>query len=463
MMKINICNYHVLRRTFVRQLTTGDCGQACIAMLLRYAGDVQSARIMLNTEMAGNQSLLALRKTINLYGYQADCVSMTPEYLAGVDKPCILHTEDGQGNMHYQVYFGILRSWRGRRLIMADPANHFYTIKMKELDYIWRSKTALYVTDLTADLSYFKRSDKYRFVIAADIPAVIWILIPLLTIINALFGVSLSFLLQRGLMYNNILNSSRLIISFAILLLIISVFKSAFSYLKQMILIKINLVLRASFFSKLTERISALKNFDDTQIHRSDWTKRCFQEITVVQHALSVFIATIVSEGSFLIILLSAISYVSPLAGLILGCFLFLETVSALYTSSETLYKNSIIKQKAFAIEKLLTNISYTGDTSPIDITQAEADHIDMSRRQAVSLNKKSTLHELLGALVVIITLTIVSVAYSRSELTYPSLMFVVFSAYVAVSMTPKIYASYLSFAEGVDTYTQLLLRLSNS
>ncbi|HVX00189.1 MAG TPA: cysteine peptidase family C39 domain-containing protein [Candidatus Babeliaceae bacterium] len=459
-MKINTRNSKILRRTFVRQLTDHDCGPACIAMLLRYAGQSEKANDFLAHCSKGNQSLFALREDVQQLGFSSQCVTMTLDFLSEIENPCILHTEDETGNKHYQVCYGATKSRYRKQFLLADPANQFYFIDERHLDQIWKTKAALYVEGLSADLYKYTRSPIALVVSFADVPGIVWIIMPVLTLINAIFGIALSFLLQRGFIYTDIFSSPHIIVAFVILLLIISVFKGAFSYLRQIILLKINRTIRQHLFNRLTGRIDRLKV--QKAAKNPEWIKRSFYEISLIQNALSIFVSTFVSEGSLLIIMLAAIFYTVPVAGLILATFFCLLIINLLYTSSANAYTNSIIRQKSAVVEKSLTNSLFINDYKANEAIENENKHIYLAEQQAILLSRKGFIQDFMGALAVVIILGITSFRLSDFQMSYPSLMFVVILSYVAISITPRLYSAYLTLIDGADAFVQFYLRTTN-
>lgn len=456
-MKINIYPFVLLRRTFVRQLTRDDCGQACIAMLLRYAGKSDMAHTFLMNSPSGTQSLLSLRDSMGHFGFSAQCVTMTLAFLSQIEQPCILHTEDAEGNRHYQICYGLYSRWGRKRFLMADPANHFYLVDPEKLDRIWRTKAAVYIEDIQCDLSAYRRSPLRSIIVSNYVPGIVWIIMPVLTLINALFGVALSFLLERGFMYANTFGSVHLIIAFVILLLMISVFKSAFSLLRQVILLKINHRIRKSLFDRLTRRIHAIGK--ERYADSFDWIKRALHEISLMQNALTVFVSTLFSEGALLVLLTAAVFYMVPAAGTVLLFFFTVLIGSSLYASPGLIYKNALIRQKSAAVERSLIEALLTEGAASGNMQKNEAAHFSVAEQQAMAISKSGFLQEVVGALAIALILAIASLQLYHLQLSYASLMFVVILSYVAVSVTPRLFGAYLVFAEAAEVFLQFDLR----
>jgi len=456
-MKTSTCSFRILRRTFVRQLGDNDCGQACLAMLLRYAGETGKARDLLDLTITGDLSLKGLETLMYSYGYRADCVTMDLEYLSKIQTPCILHTENGAGDKHYQVCYGARRTIYGLRLLMADPAKHFYLISLADLDQLWKSKAALYVADLRPNLIEFRKSPVIQIMASVNIPPAIWIVMPALTLINVLFGVALSFLLQRGMIYSDIFGSVHLIVAITTLLLVISLFKGGFAYLKQLILLRINRNIRHLFWDSLLGKLNEAR--PGFASGNPNWPKRLFSEIGQIQNAVSLLLATLVSEGSLLIILCAAVAYIVPAAGFVLTVFLIAVFSEAISSLPDTLYANSTIRQKSAAIEKLLGNATNPQGITVKTINEQELVFHSMAEREALRLSRKGLFQETAGALTVVIILLVTSWQLYSMRLSYTSLMSAVVLSYFAVAIVPRLQACLFSFAEGMDVYMQFRLR----
>lgn len=104
-------------RTFVRQKDVMQCGIACLAMVCRHYGadaDIDDIEKLCPSNREG-VSLLALSETAEELGLENESAKLTPEQLALVPVPCILHWN--------QNHFVVLRkvSKNGRYFYVSDP------------------------------------------------------------------------------------------------------------------------------------------------------------------------------------------------------------------------------------------------------------------------------------------------------------------------------------------------------
>lgn len=103
--------------TFVRQKDVMQCGIACLAMVCRHYGadtDIDDIEKLCPSNREG-VSLLALSETAEELGLENESAKLTPEQLALVPVPCILHWN--------QNHFVVLRkvSKNGRYFYVSDP------------------------------------------------------------------------------------------------------------------------------------------------------------------------------------------------------------------------------------------------------------------------------------------------------------------------------------------------------
>lgn len=104
-------------RTFVRQKDVMQCGIACLAMVCRHYGadtDIDDIEKLCPSNREG-VSLLALSETAEELGLENESAKLTPEQLALVPVPCILHWN--------QNHFVVLRkvSKNGSYFYVSDP------------------------------------------------------------------------------------------------------------------------------------------------------------------------------------------------------------------------------------------------------------------------------------------------------------------------------------------------------
>lgn len=104
-------------RTFVRQKDVMQCGIACLAMVCRHYGadtDIDDIEKLCPSNREG-VSLLALSETAEELGLENESAKLTPEQLALVPVPCILHWNQN----HFVVLCKVSKN--GRYFYVSDP------------------------------------------------------------------------------------------------------------------------------------------------------------------------------------------------------------------------------------------------------------------------------------------------------------------------------------------------------
>ncbi|PTQ92142.1 ABC transporter transmembrane protein [Mucilaginibacter yixingensis] len=299
-----------LKRIFVRQHGEDDCGLACLAMVLNYAGEVDASRqIMTEMSSAEGLGLNELRNIAGDYGLKSRAVEMEVDYLRTLKHPCIIHTEPEDGAGHYQVFYGM----QSGRFVLADPANQVYTVDEAVLMRSWKSRAALYFEELPKNLAGFKRSNWSIFFSLVSVPLPLLIVMALLTGVSAVFGISLSWFFQKTNVNSAMLNPSTVAV-LIILLAFIGIFKAVLNFARQRTLMIFNVKCNEELLTRYLGAIfrGAGSNAVAPRV------KDSLTDLQKVQNAASVFIATFVGDGAMIILMLAITMAYLPAAGLVI-------------------------------------------------------------------------------------------------------------------------------------------------
>ena len=145
---------HFIKKTFVRQHDSSDCGVACLRSVLRfYGGDISLERLR---ELSGTSTqgttLLGLYEAAGKIGFDAEgCEAEIPD-LKEHNQPTILHVLV-EGNLeHYVLWYGYITKYKttGQKdeaipavHLIGDPAKGIIELSDEELSAIWQSKKCL--------------------------------------------------------------------------------------------------------------------------------------------------------------------------------------------------------------------------------------------------------------------------------------------------------------------------------
>jgi len=455
-----------IRTTFVRQQNQNDCGIACLSMILNYAGrktDVPRARNNILIPDSNGLSLLELRDIARKLNLNSRCVEMEADFLRKIPTPCILHMVNANGNNHFQVCYGARKKRNGYEYLMADPARQVYYLGEDELMREWISKAALYFEDLPASLNYKFKSPWYSLFSIVAFPKGLWITIPLLNICTVIFGIAISWVLQRGINYSLADKKESLIIAVIFLLLIISLFKGLFAYIRQRILIALNTAVNEQLVSRFINKIVyGSKSGNNATNHKS--IKSNMGEIQKIQNAVLISIATLASDGSLILLVLAAIIYTLPSAGYPNITYIFIVCLLSIKSIPGLSFDYAHLNELSGASENLLTKeLELQDGQSNMEFGEKRLllhhknhDHyLRFARFIAIRISKMNLLYECIGAVSVISVFALGLVKLQQQQMEYSSFMVIVILSYFITALLPKICNSLYVIAEGAEAYLQ--------
>jgi ABC-type bacteriocin/lantibiotic exporter with double-glycine peptidase domain len=458
-----------IRNTFVRQISENDCGIACLSMILNYTGrrnDIAQLQVNMIV-VAEGLSLLDLRNLAARFKLPARCVQMDIGFLRENRTPCILHMVNDQGQNHFQVCYGMRKKGNTRKYLMADPARQVYYLDECLLVRQWQSRAALYFDELRAPQNSALAPDWTFLFSMKCFPRGLWISVPLLSVCVAFFGVAISWVLQRGIDDSLVGKRNTLIFAVLFLLLMVSLFKSLFSYVRQRILINVsaavNEQLVLSFVKEMVKGSAVNSLVPD---HKS--IKISMAEILKIQNAVSAFMTTLLSDGSIILLVLSELFYLMPMAGLvnclylILVCLLTARKLPGLSFSYAHLNElsgateNFMVKEARLSIE---AENKLPQEKRVALHQQNHARYLAFARSIAVQISNMNLLHECLGTLNVIVVFALGLVKLQEQSMAYGSFIVLVVLSYFITVLMPKICNALYVIAEGAEAALQYKIK----
>jgi ABC-type bacteriocin/lantibiotic exporter with double-glycine peptidase domain len=448
-------NIYVIKKTFVRQLSQDGCGPACLAMVLRYVGRPAEAEAVNRIKIQpGGLSLRNLQLLGTLKSLPCNCVELEMEFLKGLNKPVILHTVNDLGQTHFQVCYGYYKFVDGNKFLVADPAIQVRYISETDLKSIWRSRAALYFDDLEFAVTPDKRCSFSRLISLKLFPLGIILVIPFLSFFIASFGIALTWLLQKGLLNSSIFSGQTIYLLLALLFLI-SLFKNLFSFLRQYILIKINMSTNRTLINQLTDKFIALLKSNCTIA--ADEVDLGFVDVQKIQNGLSAFISVIISDGSLVVILLASSTYVLPVSGLSNLLYVLVVMFWGIITLPDFIYQSYRIKALSAASQTVMFDHiqQHSIEPGPVnafgEFQTFYADNLKLSRAFAVKLSKRYFILECLGTINLIFTITYCAILFDHQHLDYQSLILIVIESYLVSALVQKIWSALPQVGEGAD------------
>lgn len=446
---------HRIKRNFVRQHTEDSCGTACLAMLLyQYGRNTEAEKINREQVPRGGLSLLQLQKLAVSVGFNCRCVEMDLNHLKNLKGPVILHTLNDDGRYHFQICYGYYKKIRSAVFLVADPAFQVYYIDEAALDKQWQSRAALYFDNPDQFNQCNRDSALSKLLAHRSFPLGLLFALPVLSMVIATLGVTLTWLLQKGFTNVALFNSHIIYIVVAILFFI-SIARNLISYLRQYILIQINLYTNSTLMNQLFQKIMSFGLTQDGDLKTA--ISNSFLDVQKIQNAISAFVAIVVSDGCLLIFLIAGSIYLMWLPGLLNLIYLLLSTylgimilpfqlhgaqrLAALSRASETTLLNTI-KEKGWnqAADKVTR-----GFESFYNI------NLKYAKQLAISASFKYMLLECLGTIELTIVIIIGIYRFRTQKIDYTSFMLLVIETYLITVMMQKIVASFQQIAEGAD------------
>jgi ATP-binding cassette, subfamily C, bacteriocin exporter len=443
------------RRCFVRQLSDTDCGCACLAMIFNYAGMPHNISSFREKSITGEygSSMLDLKKLSLEMNVAARCVEMEVDFLREISFPCILHTTNENGQDHFVVCYGTVRKGSGHRFLIADPARQVHFLSEDQLRKMWTSRAAIYFDNLTAR-PFSGTKNPWRVILSpAYFPKGLLICIPFLNLCSVALGVAVSWVLQKGLSDPLTEKKNSIIIGVILLLLIITVAKSLFSYVRQRVLIVINNSVNEQLVSGLINKIVC----KSPQFPLVKSVRKSMSEVQRIQNALSAFVATLLSDGSLILLMLSASFYLLPVAGVINILYLIAISVLTIRSLPGLSFDYSNLNELAGATENFMLKEVET-ISEPVQQGIRANFHKDNHRRYlsfanrvAIHLSKLNLMYECLGAVNIIITLSFSLLRLHLQKIEYSEFMVIVILSYLISTLMPKISNAIFVIADGTE------------
>jgi ATP-binding cassette, subfamily C, bacteriocin exporter len=464
-------SFNLIKKSFVRQSATNDCGTACLSMILNFTGRANEVPFIAETTTIRENglSLLELKTVAEGFKLPCRCVQMEVSFLRDVSSPCILHMVNDKGENHFQVCYGSRNRRNKISYLMADPAKQVYYLSAEQLEKKWISKAALYFSELHEDLNAFEKSPLISLLSIKFFPAGLWVSVPLITICTAFLGIGFTWVLQKGLSDSMILKEGNVTVEITVLLLIISIFKSIFSFVRQYILIGINMGvnrhLMFSYIGNLLNGVSLNKKGINQNAFKNDMS-----DIQKIQNAVSIFIATLLSDGSLIIIMTAATFYLFPVAGIINMIYLGIVGFITIKQLPSISYNNASLKELSGTtenyilkdLERIPKDLGNTDIGEKVEFHKGNHNrHLLFARYFAISISKITLLNECLGTLNVITIFAIGLIRINRDNIDYSSFMIVVILSYLVTALLPKICNAFLVMAEGAEASIQYRARVN--
>lgn len=447
----------ILKRIFVRQSSADDCGLACLAMILNYAGKHEESIQLHAMEVPRHGfSLLELRNLSNSYGFKSRPVEMEIDYLKQLDQPCILHTSLDVQQDHYQVYFG----YTDGKFILADPVTQVYELDEEELRRLWTSKAALYFEGVQASSSVYRGRWK-QLLSVVDAPPALFVLTTGLTIGISTFGLLFSWFLQKTLSDDAYLQKNMLAFPLG-LLLSFGLFKAVMNEIKQRILVGLNL--------KLNQQLTGLHlqhAFNSSKAeHVVAELENTLLDIQNMQNGISAFVSTIIAEVTIILLLLLVTIYYIPWIGLLNLFFASFTVAIQCQRMHRNVYEALKVQQLTNDYRKgLLADLERL---AALEVAGLVADrknlHINRNlnllstaRKAAIKATKTLLYLDILSAFTLVAAVIIGVTTYRSGACSFQDVVLCTLITFILANMLPKVCTAIEVVDKAADSAIQFL------
>lgn len=362
-------NLGFYQSTFVRQTNANNCGLACICMLLRYSGrDKQADELAQRMDSYESElSLLDLKNTVKGFGWSARCVEMDLDTLRDLKRPFIMHTVNEDGRFHFLTLFVVKKMAEEFFYVVGDPSYGIKIMNETDLRHAWVSSSGLYIENVTlkkrgSDLLHWKNALEWRL-----IPKPLWYSVPFINLMSFLFGIMLSAFLQQLLTSQANIRSLKLRIAVLILLLIIMICKSLFTYLKQRLMISINKMVSVWLATRFADNIATA--VPDKLQHEPALRKKLI-DIAKFQLSVNALISVIFSDGLVLLTLLGSLLALDLYAALINLCYIAVTLSYVVIKMPDHFFSSMYLNDLYHQSEKILMKRSFLPGTHETSIVE---------------------------------------------------------------------------------------------
>jgi len=463
-------NLNSIRNTFIRQSSENDCGLACLIMILIYCGrnDAAASAAENYSIPINGLSLLEMCGLAKKFGLKGRCVSMDTTFLSGINSPVILHVVNEHGEQHFVICYGAIKKRSGWVYFIADPATKAHFVREDELDSLWQSKAALYLEDISFQRPSFRERTWMPLLTISSFPKGLWVTIPFLNLCVTLLGIALSWVLQRGIEDSLAGKKESVIVAVLLLLLIITFFKSMVAYIRQQVLVKLNNAVNEQYLTKYIQKIVYKRREHETLINDRT-VKKHLGDIQKIQNAVSGFASVLLSEGSLILFILSALLYAQPLIGIINMISLSVMIAASIKNAPELSYQAARLNEISGRAESQLVN-DLLAD-SGIDCAENRfikhhrnyLNYLSYAERIATRIGRFNLFYECTGAINALTVFAVSLYKINLMEISYGMLMLFVIASYFIPVLMQKICNAIVVITEGADASRQFKLNTTNS
>jgi ABC-type bacteriocin/lantibiotic exporter with double-glycine peptidase domain len=387
--------------------------------------------------------------------------------LRSIKQPVVLHTVNQVNGNHFLVCFGAGKKYNTWQYLIGDPARHMVMVPEHELVAAWQSKAALYFEDISFSKPEVRRQACLPLFSVSSFPAGLWLAIPFLNICATFLGIALSVALQRGIEDSLAGKKRSLIVAVLFLLLIITIFKSIVTYIRQRVLIKLNNAVNEQFINSFIQKIISRQDLNFMQINEGNLRVR-LADIQKIQNAVSNFAAVMLSEGLLIMLVLSGLFFVQPIVGLVNLAYLVLVFWFAVsnmpYLSYQTAYLNELSAITEFSLLKEVQTPAGPGKSESRFKIHREnhGKYLSQAKFIATRISRFNLLYECIGTVSVLAVFILCLAEIQKMAMSNGTLMVIVITSYYIAVLMPRVCNAFTIIYDGVEAARQFNMGASS-
>jgi ATP-binding cassette, subfamily C, bacteriocin exporter len=308
-----------LKKTFVTQIDTSDCGIACLLSIIKYYKgfkNIENLRELSGTSRQGT-TLLGLYQAAQKCGFNAEAFETNIDNLKTIDTPIILHVVIENRLHHYIVCYAYERDY----FIIGDPAKGIEKYTYQQLDEIWKSKKLLKLEpneQFQKTTNQNKKEWKWFWnLMRADVP--ILTIVSILSLVASAIGLTMAIFSQQ--LIDKILpNADKTKLIWGIVLLgFIQVVKGWLNYIRGHLLNIQNREFNNRLIDKFYGSLLYLPKFFFSSRKTGELVAR-MEDTSRIQTVLAFVFSDLIKDVLLVIVSLSLVFFYSANIGLLLLC-----------------------------------------------------------------------------------------------------------------------------------------------
>ena len=449
----------------VRQVNENDCGPACLKTILYYLAGKKVELLPPPRIGPDGMSLLDLKNAASGCGLKSKCVRMESAHLKTLKAPSILHVLNEKGENHFVVCFGAKKIQGSFKFVIGDPSGSMRVLDWDQLDAMWRSKAALIFEGLSLRKHAFIKTPWSVLFSLRLLPKELLLFIPFLSLVTAILGSAISWVIEKGMDEAFVSGASHLLIPFIVLLFLVGLFKCMLAYLKQRILLGLNITMNEKLVLEYTRIRSAIE-LPSRHLSGNNIVRNGLADIHKIQHALLSVVAVMFSDGLMVIIILGCLFCNNVFIGALNLLYMLLMVVFAAYDLQNTMLHNLQLNEAAARVEQQMvkdfkSNLALDGNsdagTYNTALRSTLRNYFSLAKNAGIKLTSNGFIYETAGTIVLVLVICNGLIHLQQMTYSYSEFLLTVLLSYFITAIIPRLCNAIYIISEGNTSALQVV------